>query len=255
MQLLDALVKFVDSDYTHFNKRCLAITSDTETKVQTMHFKDGTTAQADVVLVANGVKSTLRGMMMSEPEPETPMDAIRGVAFSGLMNFRGLVRQENALAMGVDTSAWGGLTSCLARDKVCNIERDPFFPALTQYCGIQACCHVPSEDGQNRMSTIHTFMILRGSSHLSQMNIAAYVRLPSSVQLPPSHPTTEPATTEELLSYFPESDFAPEIRNLLKCIEKPTKWYMNIVHPHLDTYSKGRVALLGDAVRLTDIIF
>jgi len=34
---------------------------------------------------------------------------------------------------------------------------------------------------------------------------------------------------------------------ILKCIDKPRKWYIHVVLPPLDSYVKGRVALIGDA--------
>lgn len=57
-------------------------------------------------------------------------------------------------------------------------------------------------------------------------------------------------TTDDLLADFPDPDFPSEIRDLLKCMENPSKWYINIVYPHLEAFAKGRVALLGDAVRI-----
>ena len=39
------------------------------------------------------------------------------------------------------------------------------------------------------------------------------------------------------------------MRDILSCIEKPNKWYINVVYPHLKSFVNGRVALLGDAVR------
>ena len=32
-------------------------------------------------------------------------------------------------------------------------------------------------------------------------------------------------------------------------MENPKKWYINVVWPHLPSFVKGRVALVGDAVR------
>lgn len=65
---------------------------------------------------------------------------------------------------------------------------------------------------------------------------------------PDDAPTSEVVTTEDLLAEF--EDFGTGIRSVIGCIEQPLKWYINVVYPHLSTYSKGHVALLGDVVRL-----
>jgi salicylate hydroxylase len=61
---------------------------------------------------------------------------------------------------------------------------------------------------------------------------------------------SENVKIEELLEAYPAPDYSQDVRDLLRCIANPVKWYVNIVYPHLKTYAKGRVALLGDAVGL-----
>lgn len=118
-QFLDALVSFVDPAYAHFNKRCLYVTSNPETKEQTLHFKDGTTAEADIVLAANGVYSTLRDMMIADDAKATGPDAQpEGMAYSNCVSYRGLVTQERAQALGVDTSMWHRTMILMGKDKV-----------------------------------------------------------------------------------------------------------------------------------------
>lgn len=119
---LDVLIKFIDPEYTHFNKRCVSITND---KTQVMHFADGTSAHADVVLFANGIKSWARGVVvadadtngMSSAPQETEVDT-RGMAFSNTACYRGLVTQQQAQALGVDLSIWREPTNLIAKDKV-----------------------------------------------------------------------------------------------------------------------------------------
>lgn len=44
--------------------------------------------------------------------------------------------------------------------------------------------------------------------------------------------------------------WGPDVAALIKCMpEKPSRWSIHVVHPPLDSYVKGRVALIGDAVR------
>lgn len=84
-----------------------------------------------------------------------------------------------------------------------------------------------------------------------QLNLACFVC--DATNRSADDPTSGPSTTAELLSAF--EDFGSNIRSVLGCIEKPMKWYINIVWPHLPTFVKGRVALLGDAVSLRTSLF
>lgn len=85
-----------------------------------------------------------------------------------------------------------------------------------------------------------------------QFNIAAFVVDYStpigSTKLPKSVQSNSSATTDEVVAAFPSSDFGPDVVALLKCLQSPGKWHINIVSPHLKSYARGRVALLGDAV-------
>ncbi|KAF9531463.1 salicylate hydroxylase, partial [Crepidotus variabilis] len=51
-------------------------------------------------------------------------------------------------------------------------------------------------------------------------------------------------TQAELLDAF--KGWEPEVESLLKCIDQPTKWAVQVVNP-LDQYASGRVVLVGDA--------
>ena len=57
-------------------------------------------------------------------------------------------------------------------------------------------------------------------------------------------------TTEQLLEAY--EGFGDDALALLSCMENPSRWDLNVVYPGLPSYVKGRVALLGDAVRLAD---
>lgn len=54
---------------------------------------------------------------------------------------------------------------------------------------------------------------------------------------------------EEILAQY--EGWGPDVVNLLKCIKQPNKWYINVVDPPLESYVKGRVALVGDAVSVS----
>ena len=86
-----------------------------------MHFKDGTTAKADIVLAADGIKSSIRDVMVSGRETassEVADAAPPAISYSGTAGYRGLVRQDHALALGVDTSMWRGPMVVSGKNKV-----------------------------------------------------------------------------------------------------------------------------------------
>lgn len=66
--------------------------------------------------------------------------------------------------------------------------------------------------------------------------------------LPAGAQSVVPASMEEMLGHY--EGWGSDVINLLKCIKQPSKWYINVVHPPLKSYVKGRVVLLGDAVSM-----
>ena len=59
-------------------------------------------------------------------------------------------------------------------------------------------------------------------------------------------PWVVPATRDELLKEY--EGWGSDVLKILGCIQNPSKWMIHVVNPPLQTYVKGRVALLGDAV-------
>ena len=56
-----------------------------------------------------------------------------------------------------------------------------------------------------------------------------------------------PVTTKQLQEAY--AGFGPDAMKLLGCVQKADRWAINFVYPALPSYSKGRIAVLGDAVR------
>lgn len=54
-----------------------------------------------------------------------------------------------------------------------------------------------------------------------------------------------PSSTQEILEVF--DDCGPEVKKLLSLVGKPNKWAIHNVDPTLDSFSRGTVALIGDA--------
>ncbi|THH33436.1 hypothetical protein EUX98_g790 [Antrodiella citrinella] len=92
-RFLDALMKNIDSKYTHHNKRCKSILQTDLSSPAVIHFEDGTTFEADVVLGADGIKSAVRGSVIEvEKNP---------VVFSNTTCYRGLIPIEDIESAGV----------------------------------------------------------------------------------------------------------------------------------------------------------
>ena len=80
----------------HFNKRCTGVSEDPSSLTPTIHFADGTSVSADVVIGADGVKSVVRGAV-------TGADPSQSVAYSQTFCYRGVISTEEVIAAGVKT--------------------------------------------------------------------------------------------------------------------------------------------------------
>lgn len=86
--MLTELAKLVQGDRIHFGKRLMRI-EEHDNKVF-LHFKDGTSASADCLIGADGIRSTTRKYLLGEDHPATaPTD-------QGWIFFRRMVPMEEA---------------------------------------------------------------------------------------------------------------------------------------------------------------
>ncbi|KAI0697527.1 FAD/NAD-P-binding domain-containing protein [Cytidiella melzeri] len=201
---LDALVGHMDPQYTHFNKRCTSVTQPTTNDSRsTVHFSDGTSVQADVVLLANGIRGAGR-------EAVTGTDSKNNITFSNVVCYRGLITTKAAKANGVKTDIYTRPACFMGQDKHLII-----FP-------------------------------IKGGT---VVNIVAFVIDRTveigDVTLPSGQPLVVPVTKEEMLKEY--EGWGSDVIGILSCVEDPNKWYINVVYPPLQSYVKGKVALLGDA--------
>lgn len=93
---MDALVQHVEPSRAHFNKRCTHLTEGPGGKGTTIHFQDGTTAEADVVLGADGIKSVVRRYVMDTAS----LGVDPNVKFSNTICYRSLVPVVRAAEAG-----------------------------------------------------------------------------------------------------------------------------------------------------------
>lgn len=107
---LDILAKHLDSSYVHFNKRCIDIaTVEGSTSTSIVTFDDGATVEADVVLLANGIKCPLRKAVTGRD-----IDVVWGANVC----YRGLVTREETEKKGIDTNHWSVPSIVLGNNKV-----------------------------------------------------------------------------------------------------------------------------------------
>ncbi|KAI0334384.1 FAD/NAD-P-binding domain-containing protein [Cubamyces sp. BRFM 1775] len=213
---LDALVGVVDPGSTHFRKRCIAISEahdgdDDDTPASAnprrliVHFADGSTHEADVVLGADGIQSTVRNYVLDGGE------AGSRIAFGNTMAYRGLIPRAALEAAGFKTDV-----------------KD-----------VPACFMGPSK---------HIIVVPIKNGEL--INVAAFAArydVPIGSQgLATGTPWVEEVAREELQKEY--DGWGPDVSTLLRCMpEKVSRWAVHVVHPPLESYAKGRVALLGDA--------
>ncbi|PPQ91475.1 hypothetical protein CVT25_013732 [Psilocybe cyanescens] len=120
---LDAVMPLLDPSITHFNKRCVSV-EQSENGPQLLRFSDGTTHEADLIIGADGIKSTTRSAIIGKDDSR--------LGFSGTYAYRGLIPIDLLEAEGIKTDirsrpyCWVGVgkhivTFPIKRDTVLNV--------------------------------------------------------------------------------------------------------------------------------------
>lgn len=93
---MEALVELIDPSVAHFNKRCVTITrhDDSGPGASIIHFADGTTFEAEIVLGADGMRSTVRRIVTGQHD-------IARVVFTRSVAYRALLPLEEILQASV----------------------------------------------------------------------------------------------------------------------------------------------------------
>ncbi|KAJ7311480.1 FAD/NAD-P-binding domain-containing protein [Mycena albidolilacea] len=95
-----------DSSATHFNKRCTSI-STTASGSHCIHFADGTTHEADLVIGADGIKSISRNVLVDPAK--RPLQFTNTVAYRGLLPIDTLRQESVTSAVGTRPCCFIGI--------------------------------------------------------------------------------------------------------------------------------------------------
>lgn len=97
---LDEMVKYVPKDIAAFRKRVERVEESDDQGPVTLYFADGTTATADAVVGADGIKSHVRQSILGTENPESH------AGYSYKYAYRGLIPMKKAIAeLGEDMAA------------------------------------------------------------------------------------------------------------------------------------------------------
>ncbi|EIW63582.1 FAD/NAD-P-binding domain-containing protein [Trametes versicolor FP-101664 SS1] len=211
-QFLDVLVDHLPQDVAHFGKRLVNYrTTEHDTSTETeLLFADGSVAACDILIGCDGIKSVVRKQMLEDHAREGSGDPRLldhiEPVWSGSIAYRGLI------PVGQMIRADG-------------VEHRTIQSPM-MYCG--------------KSKHVVSYSISRGSI----VNVVAMASRPDLYKSTYAGPWVVDCSREEVLECF--AGWEPEVEEMLKRIEKPTKWAIHELKP-LPFYTKGRVALLGDA--------
>ncbi|EIW81164.1 FAD/NAD(P)-binding domain-containing protein [Coniophora puteana RWD-64-598 SS2] len=200
----------------HLSKR-LRTYNESDNGEITMHFEDGTSVTADVLVGADGLRShTRRTMFETAAKVEPPLFDVSQLSkytdarWSGFSMNRELIPMEKVLA------------------------RYPDHPAKTAMCMMA---------GKRRAVVVYG---IKGGAVL---NLVANTFDPELEDTPyPGERWVGDTSKEDVLDKF--SHFEPLARSLVELCEKPSRWAVHVVGP-LPFWTRGHVVILGDAAHAT----
>ncbi|KAH7907400.1 hypothetical protein BJ138DRAFT_1116725 [Hygrophoropsis aurantiaca] len=210
--MVDILKKHLPSTCAiHLSKRLTTYTQTQAGGLQ-LHFADGTSVAADILVGADGVKSPTRKAM-----------------FDWLVGHKPDAIDKRKLADYVNP-VWTGRLVYRALVPLEVLQRcSPGNPSAKEM--IVAC---------GRGKHVVTYPVARGTL----VNVAAYIYDPQKAGTHFEGHWVADVSEEEVQRAF--ENFEPYIRQLLECCKKPSRWALHIVN-ELPLWTSGNVALIGDA--------
>ncbi|KAL5514209.1 hypothetical protein ACEPAG_2297 [Sanghuangporus baumii] len=196
--------------HAHFNKRMVSYSDKSDSVV--LHFADGTSAEADILVGADGIKSATRATMYSvladKAQAGEEKNKLRGfvnASWAGLYAYRALIPTEKLLAAAP---------------------------------GHQAATRMIFWCGKNKH--VISYPISQGRL----INIVPFVTAADDEGKPYEGPAVVDVSKQEMINEY--RGWEPEILQLLESADSVTKWAVSQIRD-LPTYVDGLVAILGDA--------
>ncbi|KAI0637469.1 hypothetical protein C8Q77DRAFT_1086146 [Trametes polyzona] len=229
--MVDVLVAHLPSSCTvHTSKRLLSYTEDRTQAPKsdagdhtqyTLHFADGTSARADVLIGGDGIKSAVRRTMYDlaharECAPNSP-----GVS------------REECVRCGRATPQWTGTVGyryLIPSEKMRAVNPEHHALKVTSPMSYSG-----------REKHIITYPI----SHGKYLNWIGFVTIPGGEGTTYPHKWVLDVPQAEVAAHY--AGWEPEVGEMLELVEKPTVWAIHVME-NLPFSVSGSVALMGDAV-------
>ncbi|CAD6591824.1 MAG: hypothetical protein ASARMPREDX12_005454 [Alectoria sarmentosa] len=223
---LDELVKSVPTQRAHFNKRVDSL-EDKQGGPVVVHFKDGTIATADAVIGADGVHSTVRAHLLGK-EAAKPV-------FAGSVAYRALVPMEKAVERLGEEFAGNSFF-------LCGKGSLPFSFSFKNRASVIVVEKAKTDKSKGKASLSYPI----DSGHL--LNVVLFDFEQETWEHEKWVLPADPEALRRMFSTWGASSRA--LVELLLATPNPSVWAM-WDHPPAPTYTKGRIAMMGDAAHAT----
>ncbi|KAI0368760.1 FAD/NAD-P-binding domain-containing protein [Pilatotrama ljubarskyi] len=187
----------------------------------TLRFEDGTTAEADILLGADGIHSVTRDAMYEDAH-------LRDCVPTGAER-----RWQKCERCKAAMPVWTGVHSYR-----CLIPTEELY-ALNPNHTTRSIGSVLCYSGKGKH--VITYQISRGRF----LNFVAICREPGGEGTPYKSKWVTEVPREELLSRL--TGWEPEVQQMLRCVQNPTRWAVHVVEG-LPFAVRGCVALVGDSM-------